>query len=111
MIDLEKVIKGLRDIDMFIAGRLGYEQAKNFLHTIDEAVVLLKEHGEQLATMRMIYGTDAKIVGEIVRCKECRYGQKCTDGKTTFQCFKWNSAEFGALHEQDWYCADGVKRE
>ena len=47
----------------------------------------------------------------IVRCKDCRYGQYCTDGETTYQCFKWNSNEFGALHEQDWFCADGVKKE
>ena len=46
---------------------------------------------------------------EVVRCKDCKYGQKRTNGKTTYQCFKWNSNEFGALHKQDWFCADGVK--
>lgn len=45
----------------------------------------------------------------VVRCKDCRYGQYCTDGETTYQCFKWNSNEFGALHEQDWFCADGER--
>lgn len=44
MPDREKVIKGLHDIGGFIAGRIGFEQAKNFLRTIDEAIVLLKEH-------------------------------------------------------------------
>ena len=48
---------------------------------------------------------------ELVRCKDCRYGQYCTDGETTYQCFKWNSGEFGMLHEQDWFCADGERRE
>jgi len=43
MADRENVIKGLRDIEMFIAGRLGYEQAKNFMRTIDETIALLKE--------------------------------------------------------------------
>ena len=43
MPDREKVINGLRDIDMFIAGRLGHEKAKNFLRTIDETIVLLKD--------------------------------------------------------------------
>ena len=47
---------------------------------------------------------------EIVRCKDCRYGQYCTDGKTTYQCFKCNSGEFGVLHEQDWFCGDGERR-
>ena len=46
---------------------------------------------------------------EIIRCKDCRYGQCCTDGETTYQCFKWNSGEFGILHEQNWFCADGEK--
>lgn len=41
--ELEKVIRGLRDIDMFIAGRLEHEKAKNFLRTIDETIALLKE--------------------------------------------------------------------
>ena len=43
MADMEKVIKGLRDIDGFIAGRIGFEQARNFLRTIDETIELLKE--------------------------------------------------------------------
>ena len=43
MTELEKVIRGLRDIDMFIAGRLGHEKAKNFLRTIDDAIAMLKE--------------------------------------------------------------------
>jgi hypothetical protein len=43
MPDREKVIRELRDIDMFIAERLGHEKAKNFLQTIDETIILLKE--------------------------------------------------------------------
>ena len=41
--DREKVIMELRDIDMFIAERLGHEKVKNFLRTIDETIILLKE--------------------------------------------------------------------
>lgn len=48
---------------------------------------------------------------QVVRCKECRYGQYCTDEKTIYQCFKCNSNEFGAFHEQDWYCADGERED
>ena len=47
----------------------------------------------------------------VVRCKDCRYGQFCTNGETTYQCFKWNSNEFGVLHEQEWFCADGEAKE
>ena len=49
--DREKVIEGLRDIDMFIAGRLGHEKAKNFLRTIDETIALLKEQEERIKTL------------------------------------------------------------
>ena len=41
--DKNTVIKGLYDISGFIAGRIGFEQAKNFMHIIDEAVALLEE--------------------------------------------------------------------
>ena len=56
-----------------------------------------------------VYG-NYKPVDELVRCKDCKYGQYCTDGETTYQCYKWNSNEFGALHEQDWFCADGERK-
>ena len=43
MADREKVIKGLNDIAGFVAGRIGIEQARNFIRTIDDACDLLKE--------------------------------------------------------------------
>ena len=43
MADREKVIRGLNDIGGFIAGRIGFEQARNFLRAIDDAIALLKE--------------------------------------------------------------------
>lgn len=60
--------------------------------------------------VKMRYGMEIGYGQEIVRCKDCRYGQYCTDGETTYQCFKWNSGEFGMLHEQNWFCADGEQR-
>jgi len=41
--DREKVVNGLYDIGGFIAERVGFEQARNFLRTIDDTVALLKE--------------------------------------------------------------------
>lgn len=43
MTDTETVVNGLNDIGGFIAGRVGIEQARNFLRTIDDAIALLKE--------------------------------------------------------------------
>ena len=83
MPDREKVIKGLRDIDMFIAGRLGYEKAKNFLRTIDETIILLKEQEA------------------VVRCKDCKK-------RYTVLCIQ---EEAGNINNQDeWFCADGERK-
>ena len=46
--DREKVVKGLNDIGGFIAGRIGIEQARNFLRTLDEAIAMLKEQEAML---------------------------------------------------------------
>ena len=46
MIDRAKVIKGLNDICGFVVERMGFEQARNFLRTIDGVVELLKEQEE-----------------------------------------------------------------
>lgn len=43
MADRETIVIGLNDIGGFIAGRVGFEQARNFLRTIDDAIDLLKE--------------------------------------------------------------------
>lgn len=43
MPDREKVIKGLNDIGGFVAGRLGFEQARNFIRTINDVIALLQE--------------------------------------------------------------------
>ena len=106
-----------RDLQFFTAKHL-----KDIAKWSDDAIAMLKELEadiknlneiianilQKITEMKMIYG-DCEYVGELVRCKDCRYGQYCTDGETTYQCFKWNSNEFGALHEQDWYCADGQR--
>ena len=66
--DREKVINGLRDIDMFIAGRLGHEKAKNFLRTIDETIALLKE--QEAVEPIPYHRSDGTIFK--YECRECR---------------------------------------
>lgn len=48
MTDIKTVVNGLNDIGGFIAGRVGFEQARNFLRTIDDAIELLKEQEDGL---------------------------------------------------------------
>lgn len=62
MIDREKVIRGLNDIGGFIAGRIGFEQARNFLRTIDDAIALLTEQDAEKKC-----------------CKDCEYYGNCHD--------------------------------
>ena len=56
--DRNRVITGLNDIGGFIAGRIGYEQARNFLRTIDDAIDLLKEQDERIKELELIKGWD-----------------------------------------------------
>ena len=51
MTDIESVVKGLNDIGAFIAGRLGYEQARNYFKTIDDAIAMLREQEPRVMTM------------------------------------------------------------
>ena len=82
---------------------LSFEDAEQILATLEE-----QEVKEQLSDA--VHETAKQFQQTIVRCKDCRYGQYCTDGETTYQCYKWNSGEFGMLHEQNWFCADGERR-
>lgn len=58
MIDREKIIKGLNDIGAFIAGRIGFERARNFLRTIDAAITLLKEQEARVMTLDEVKAFD-----------------------------------------------------
>ena len=78
-----------------------------FISTLSDCMMYLKKLRRIEQPGVLLFDDPGPI---IVRCKDCRYGQYCTDGETTYQCFKWNSNEFGALHEQDWFCADGERK-
>ena len=68
MPDREKVIKDLHDIAGFIARRVGIEQARNFLRTIDEAIALLKE--QEAVTIKKTKEHGFGVYGGI--CPKCR---------------------------------------
>lgn len=84
MPDREKIVIGLHDIGGFIAGRIGAEQARNFLRTIDEVIALLKEQPQ------------------IVRCKDCKH--RVDRGRKFPECDKHFLRAM-----DDWFCADGEK--
>lgn len=98
MIDRENVIKNLHDIGGFIAGRVGIEQARNFLRTIDYTVSLLKEQ----ETQKFFVDESGKItpLPVVVRCKDCKHYRKDTCSAGAGMAFP---------PPDDWYCADGER--
>ena len=65
-------------------------------------VALLANIEEQ----KMIYGDQGRVVGELVRCKNCKHCFQ--DGDNV----KFNVCDLGVNYAQadDWFCADGEKR-
>lgn len=105
MNNIEEIIKELNDICLFIAGRLGVEQARCFLQTIDKTVALLKEQEEKIKTMHIAQNViaDYLIQPEIVRCRDCKHG---IGDENAFICgLKQLTAGM------DWYCADGEAKD
>ncbi len=92
MPDREKVAKDLTDIGGWIAGRVGFERAKNFLHTVDDAIAMLKEQET------------------IVRCKDCKNADYGTDedGNRFMKCI--GSVKCYGGTTPDFFCADGERR-
>ena len=95
IIDKKKVIKGLKecsidDVDCKHCPYNGEGNQKYGCKTVmqREALKLLKEQPE------------------IVRCRECKYGEKVN---SVYLCGKTRG--FGLSHAPDWYCADGEKND
>lgn len=75
MTDREKVAEDLTDIGGWIAGRVGFERAKNFLHTIDEAVVMLKEQEPLKPKSKVRHGANAQIQHFCGNCNSMLHGK------------------------------------
>lgn len=71
-----------------------------------EALAMLKVLHKEIGMIKMIYGDYGEIVGELVRCKDCKHSGMGVIGHT--QLFCPAHAEY---HDPDWYCADGVKKD
>ena len=128
MTDLEKVIKGFecchvmvhdlgpsvsscgicpyKDVQTEEQIDLGGIECVAVLH--DDALELLKEQAEQIATIKMIYGGDAKIVGEIVRCKDCKHWKRRECG--SYGTCESENMNIAGFFDADWFCADGERR-
>ena len=50
-----------------------------------------------------------EIVGNLVRCKDCKYGSEVFDSIVCRRHQPKYRTKFG--HGQDWFCADGVLKD
>lgn len=91
--DREKVIKGLNDIGGFIAERIGIEQARNFLRTIDNAIEFLKEQ-EARQVVNIADSIEGMEVGYCPLCGRTIVNKKIDETKFCKFCgqaVKWDN--------------------
>ena len=109
MADIETVINGLNDIGGFIAGRIGFEHALNFLRTIDDALALLKEQKKQ----KFFVYENGKItpLPDVARCKDCIHRGKSEKCVLAAISEEKNFPLFMLDNRGEWFCADGERRK
>ena len=93
------------------------KEQKETIDNLNETVRNLLQHiediGQYMTPIGLVEDVKAFVESrpQIVRCKDCKYGQNCSvENIASVQCFKWNSGEFGEIHAQDWFCADGERK-
>lgn len=107
MTELEKVIRGLRDIDMFIAGRLEHEKAKNFLRTIDETIALLKEQNGLTLALEQSNAVNGYLNAEVERLNGLLKEQEAVEPQLSMSGM-WYECPICHRHitkDRDNYCA------
>ena len=103
----QHILEYFKDINLMYNNPNMHDDLSRFLDELTE------EQDEQLAMMRMIYGTDAKVVGEIVRCKDCKWGEWLRNmrGDGRYRCKNdYTGIECGCTKEPDFFCAYGERR-
>ena len=109
--DREKVIKGLERCKLYnkvncdkcpydYNGR-GNGKSECTAELATDALELLKEQHNEITMMKMVYGDYGKIVGELVRCKDCVHRNTGN----------WCNAHMEHYKDENWFCADGVAKE
>ena len=105
--DKENVIKGLNDIGGFIAGRVGFEQARNFLRTIDDAIVLLKEQNGLMLALEQSNAVNGYLNAEVERLNGLRKEQDPVETELEGGGSSWwyvCGECHGAIDQRDNYC-------
>ena len=128
MVDIEKVI---RDTERCINDGLCYEceldkyffcrkqllkQALEAMEVQQNALRKAAEYQSELQAqiifMKSVYGDPGEVVGEIVRCKDCKYAHMTYDGDCKY-CDMFTDDDGNPIERYrsgDWFCADGERR-
>lgn len=73
-------------------------------------VEITDENGEQ-----QVYAIPETVenVQELIRCKDCKFGEACKNGRGEHgvMCYNSHNASHSWVHEPDWFCADGERKE
>ena len=111
MPDREKVIEAL------VKARTAEENyklqsAEMSFQFIEMLIELLK----QQETQKFFVDESGKItpLPVVVRCKDCRWGDRSRNGKgeEMILCYNGDTGiEDGYLHEPDWFCAEGERKD
>ena len=111
--DREKVIEGLKKVwDAF--NSMEHELYADYVF---DALAMLKEQETDIGNLnetvknllnkyteiKAIYGDSVRVVGELVRCKDCKYWTKALGG----QCIRLTVNEIAHCTSPNWFCADG----
>lgn len=122
MIDYEKVKKGLESC----IGHCNFHECPYHTESCDEfgcngnqvltdALELLKWQDGTIRGLRADLDETLEVVAKqlnVVRCKDCKYGEQCNQNLGEFYlCGKDIGTFETSVHEPDWFCADGELAE
>ena len=68
----------------------------------------MKEYIVRAIAQETIDSFDAHNAPELIRCKDCKHGD-LYNGGTAYYCEKDIGTMETAVHEPDWFCADGKR--
>ena len=108
MPDIKEVIASLRRMSTYYKSMMAVGSQEDMeIYTrhreiVNMAIELLGQQQNQITMMKMIYGDPGTVVGELVRCKDCKhYGNAYNH---------WYCNRLERLAAENWYCADGERK-